>query len=608
METGTSPHSQIDNENKLQEQFQTQLNTVLQQELTFDNIDVYVEDAVNNLVSFVGKVTKEYTQKHPGLTAKGKELEDIALKSYGLESIDSFLESASQKLESVMGAEDFIRKNIQYIDEVITPPDAASISTNSGEGTFEKPGVKNRLKTLLYILQNHGIDLNALQVFEGKVPAKMMRKLSYITVVISELNRIVQVCDEENNASYIFDTSGLEKLNVDVDGINRMTKDEKNELLSENPQIGQRFVEGPKWVAKLEGMLYEDFEQETGSVAVDLPKNQIEIPQVSTIELDPWKGFWTDKEGKHFGHQTSICSKLGCAARSLKRFDLSTVSVRELKDRAGWKNTAYSFEDIIGLPAVRKVLELPTVEKTGEWEKFWIDPETGHHFSSIDTLANKLNVHFKTIDRIVLKLGFLPKEVRKGFLPIDAYSYELIKESSFIQERDVAPRVEESGEWKGFYTDEEGYHWGSVYALSKKLSKEVTIDHKSVAKLIADNSNLSQKRISSKMVVDGYRYEDLVELPEFKKFIAAKDVEAEGEWKGFYVDHDTGDHWGTAPAIARKLDFDASKIQRIIKKKSLPSVSVRVMAGKKKTQVHDAYKFKDIIAEIAAERNKKSNT
>lgn len=603
METGTRSHSPVDSENNLQEQFQTQLNAVLQQELTFDNIDIYVEDAVNNLVALVGKVVQKYKQRHPGITAKGKELEDIALKSYGLESIDSFLESASQKLENVRGADDFIRKNIQYIDEVITPPDTTSISTSSGEGKFEKPGVKNRLKTLLYILQNHGIDLNTLQVFEGKVPAKMMRKLSYITVVISELNRIVQVCDEENNASYIFDTNGLEKLNVSVDDINRMTKDEKNELLGKNPQTGQRFVQGPQWVAKLEGMLYEDF-QNLNLQAVDSKKSGVEIPQVSSIELDPWKGFWINKEGKHFGLMANICSKLGCSSTFFEKIDLSNVGVRKIKDISGRKRNGYSFEDIIDLPRVQEVLELPMVEKTGEWEKFWIDPETGHHFSSINTLADKLNVKFDVINRIVLKLGLIPKEVRQGFLPIDAYPYELIKENSFIQERHVVPRAEESGEWKGFYTDEQGYHWGSSFALSVKLKTSDSY----AAQLIAKNSNLSQKRIFSNKIINAYRYEDLVELPEFKKFTEAKDTEAEGEWKGFYIDPDIGGHWGTIATIADKLGFADAKIKRLVKKQNLPSVFVRVMSGHKKTGVYEAYKFEDINAEVSAEKNKKSKT
>ncbi|MBI2037858.1 MAG: hypothetical protein HYT15_02915 [Candidatus Magasanikbacteria bacterium] len=533
------------------------------------------------------------------------------------------------------------------------------------------------MKTLLYTLQNNGIELDDIQIFEGEISPEMIRKTSYITVVIEKINRIVQVCDEEGNASYVFDMAHLQELGVNVPDVNTMSKEEKNTFLLQNRQAGQRFIQGPKWAAILESLLYEDFKELQLSPG-DSFENDQELPQVSKIELDPWKGFWTDQEGKHwgpittiikkatykrsyrslsdmavslelekkivvdvFGHKRAaysfedfintaevkkylespqvddagewegfwidpdtnkhyaalniIADKLGLSKDFLSSLmAMATIHIKEIRRRKGGKFVnAYAYEDVVKLPAVREILELPIVEKAGEWKNFWIDPETGNHFGTVLVLANKLEISYKFVEEIIKSQGvnLVSKIVRcPPNMKAVVYPYELISENDLIKERISIPKAEVSGDWEGFYVDEKSDHWASINVLSAKLQ----ISGKLIKKLIEEHS-FQSKNIFNQKVVEAYKYEDISGVSRIIELREAKQVEAQGEWRGFYISPSSNEHWGPIKTIANKLKVSVRQVQKIITEKNLFSVSIKT-AALGKGGIYQAYKFEDVVS------------
>ena len=71
---------------------------------------------------------------------------------------------------------------------------------------------------MLYILQNDfEIEFKNIPIKEGITTSKMMRQTSYTRVEISDLERVVYICDEEGNASYIFDARKLAEQKITLE-------------------------------------------------------------------------------------------------------------------------------------------------------------------------------------------------------------------------------------------------------------------------------------------------------------------------------------------------------------------------------------------------------
>jgi hypothetical protein len=85
----------------------------------------------------------------------------------------------------------------------------------SGSGTYEAPRKLDRLVTLAYILErDFDIDPSTVRYVQGSTTDTMLRQEPYVRVEIEDLNRVVYVCDEEGNASYVFDAEVLEQLGI----------------------------------------------------------------------------------------------------------------------------------------------------------------------------------------------------------------------------------------------------------------------------------------------------------------------------------------------------------------------------------------------------------
>ncbi|MFA5749862.1 MAG: hypothetical protein WC895_01420 [Candidatus Shapirobacteria bacterium] len=222
------------------------LDSILNVELNIENINSYASDAFNKLVSFADKKVADYGKINSVEGLSYKDVEDAAFKYYKLENIDSILDYISDKSKEIRDLDKVI-DGADKISNVIVQPDVVSQNiSNNGNGEFKEKKMIDRLKTVLFILkEDFGVDLNDednFKIQKGIINKNMMRKTSYYLLNAPIVNRTILICDEEGNASYVFNSKKIAEKEINNDNLVNYTKSELNDLLIEDPEIGRRVV------------------------------------------------------------------------------------------------------------------------------------------------------------------------------------------------------------------------------------------------------------------------------------------------------------------------------------------------------------------------------
>lgn len=261
----------------LKEQSIKRLNNILYKSLTVENIESFADEAITDTVDLINDLLHEY-QTNPNLegdlSLNTQEQEDYVCKKLELPNISEILDS----IQEVKAKIDKIKVSIQGSKEktgaIITPPDQLeNQGIVPGDNTFEKKKLIPRLLTLMYILETD-FDINIrdteqVQVLEGEVKDEMMRQTPYVRVVTPELNRAVYICDEEGNASYVFDTQKLQECQIPLDDLDIDGKQDKNSLIAMHSGIGVRVIQNPKWRRQLVNYLQEPLPEYIVSTETD---------------------------------------------------------------------------------------------------------------------------------------------------------------------------------------------------------------------------------------------------------------------------------------------------------------------------------------------------
>jgi hypothetical protein len=244
------------------EVFKKRLAAILNEQLTVDNIETFADHALSETVELTDDVLKAY-RENPELfkqsnASNTQEQENEAFEVFDLPNIQEILQSIIDVKEKIDSIKKYIGINAENVDKVITPPQENHDTIVVGEaGNFERKRLLPRLLTLLYIIE-HDFDIppTEVKITEGIVKKEMVRKTSYARVEIPGLERVVYICDEEGNASYVFDAKKLEKKGVTIAEIDEEDKGDKNSLIARHPGIGIRIIQSKNWrdrVAKFLG-------------------------------------------------------------------------------------------------------------------------------------------------------------------------------------------------------------------------------------------------------------------------------------------------------------------------------------------------------------------
>lgn len=229
--------------------FQAELTDIIDKPLTAETIDIYAESALDDLAELIQRVADSYPAHS---SAHGKDLEDAACAYFGLEGMEETLDHIADKAAEIQ-ALDVIIAGSHATNKVITPPGATNpLELRDGNHMFEGIDKIPRLKTLLFVLANEfGVDVHdkdQLNIIKGSVEDNMVRQESYYLVEASILGRIVLVCDEQANATFVFDSDELEQGEVATEKLIQLSKDELRDFLDDNPHAGQRIPYSPNFV------------------------------------------------------------------------------------------------------------------------------------------------------------------------------------------------------------------------------------------------------------------------------------------------------------------------------------------------------------------------
>ena len=229
--------------------FKKRLESILNSRLTADNIDDYTESELSELISLSTAVTSSF-MKGKGLAPlqfTGVEIEDMAFEYYKLQSITTILERVDEVSHSLSGIDGVISR-IPESEFVIVPPDELDTPIYPGTGTFVEKEEIPRLKTVLFVLQDFGIDLSKVTILKGKVDPNMVRKHPYYEVRVASLNRRLLVCDEVGNATFVLDDTLLEKVGIKDENLLTLTKEGLKRLIESRLGLGRVIIYSEDYV------------------------------------------------------------------------------------------------------------------------------------------------------------------------------------------------------------------------------------------------------------------------------------------------------------------------------------------------------------------------
>lgn len=282
------------------ETFKNRLSKAIDNPLTLENTDTYVDDALGAVINLVEGVVTEYDAQ-PGAEwqqlgeANEKEHEDAALKHFGLEDVEGILRNLEDKA-SQFAVIDQVIAQANEASDVFVPPDSAPVPKATGSGTgMEKKGKQPKLENLLFVLMNDfGIDPDdpeAVSIVRGSVNLNMMREEPYYQATVPGIDKVILVCQEYGNATFVFNgewvrgqvNSNRSSKDESARPLTDYTKEELSKLIKDNPGQGARIMATKNFTANLVNALQGGFSQQKLDEPVDTrylrsPKDLSPVP------------------------------------------------------------------------------------------------------------------------------------------------------------------------------------------------------------------------------------------------------------------------------------------------------------------------------------------
>ena len=307
--------------------------------LTLENTDTYVDGALGAVIKLVDDVVAEYDAQ-PGAEwqqlgeANGKEHEDAALKHFGLEDVEAILRHLEDKASqfAVIGQ---VIAQANEASDVFVPPDSTPVPQATGSGTgMEKKGKQPKLENLLFVLMNDfGIDPDdpeAVSIVRGSVNPNMMREEPYYQVTVPGIDKVILVCQEYENVTFVFNGEWVrEQVNSNRSSkdesarpLTDYTKEELSKLIKDNPGQGARIMATKNFTANLANALEGRFSQQELDKPVDTrylrsPKDLSPVPDGYVTTNDIKEELGIDKKKRIDASKN--CRRVGEARKNNNR-------------------------------------------------------------------------------------------------------------------------------------------------------------------------------------------------------------------------------------------------------------------------------------------------
>jgi len=245
--------------------YQQELDNILSTGLTAENINTYSDDAIDRLADLIDEIKNDSAYKWDfSLNASSKEQEDEMFNQILGIDVSSALDGIAKIGEDIGHLESIIQKQRQNNQDqtVYIPADrlgyTAMVASN---GDFTKSPIVPKTKVALFILENDfGVNLDnedEFQISTGINTESMMRQVSYDIINLPLLNRAIASCDEIGNRTFVFDTGLLAERGFSLDDIKNMTKQEIQDLLAKDTELGASLFYSKNYPAHLAKLIKE---------------------------------------------------------------------------------------------------------------------------------------------------------------------------------------------------------------------------------------------------------------------------------------------------------------------------------------------------------------
>lgn len=364
--------------------FKAGLDVITNRSLSVEVIDTYAEQALNDLIDLIQHVSTAYSRQPSYSFENAKDLENAAFTYFELSQIEEILDHIVDKAREISQLDQTIAR-AQVIDQIIVPPDPQETNITSGDGTFEEKTIIPKLKTLLFILSNdfevNIQDKKQTQITKGLVSEDMLRKTSYHLVEVPRIDRAVLICDEEGNATFVFNTDLLGQIGIPPAGLLQLSKLELATLLTENRGLGQRISYSTNFIPNLIRALEAIKGDESSSVT-----DEAEANSARYLRPKPPEGFL---------HEYGVAQQFGVnnhvIHRAVKALESSLGETQTFKSKSR-ETTYYS-------PAQQEL-----IRQRLEAEGTLLD-QTPEGFISIITYARANRVAYNTVINAIEKIG-----------------------------------------------------------------------------------------------------------------------------------------------------------------------------------------------------------
>lgn len=525
----------IDNLNKSAElyekDFQSDIDSITNRRLTPQNLESYADDALNDLIDVVGKVVETY-KKQPTISGGGgKENERVAFAYYGLDvdSVEQTLDLIATKAETIHALDATIDRLITKTNLVIIPPTDAEHGAIAGSGEFHQNQYLPRIQTILLLLENNfGVDISnpkEVNILTGIVTDKMMRQEPYHLVTIPAISRNVLVCNEESNATFVFDSKELERLEVPLDKLISMDKDELSAFLNKHPVAGRRLTHSKYFTERISSLLEE------------IPAKDDDI----VFNPESAKLLALKEVPEDFLSRPASAKELG----------VSHDAIKKATDMLGDALGEVVMAKYRGRPARVYTPEQRAIIKQWLTEHDFYAPQITEGYLGVDALAKELSVAFNVVHGAIKELGKSlgkPTKMRKKNVILGAYSPQQIET--------IRNHLVE----KGKLTDDEPEGYLTVPGLSKVMDASRT----SILKAIKDvEDELGEVRLIKAFshMSNGY---SPVQQEIIRKHLQEQGVLAERVPEGYLTKHGFRDASGySRHAVDKALEVLADRLGEI---------------------------------------------
>ena len=274
----------------LKAKYKARLDAILYKQITVENIDDFADEALEDTVSLMEELLNEY-RNNPNFKSEPDAIpaerqedkasekteptdvqEDKVCEKLELPNVPEILGNIMAVQSKIDGIKIFLENGgKEHVNEVIMHPEKEERKSPERDGPVgEIQGtddrkfevvreLRPRLLTLLYIIEtDFDIDRQNISITEGEVTSDMIRKTPYVRVIIPDLDRIVYICDEVGNASYVFDMNELRKHNVTIEELDNDGKHQEGYLIGKFPKIGIRVIQTSRWRDNMSRYLAEE--------------------------------------------------------------------------------------------------------------------------------------------------------------------------------------------------------------------------------------------------------------------------------------------------------------------------------------------------------------